>query len=142
VPASVVGAGTDPGTYRLLTMLAWLVSAIAMAWLALVQLGFIGTAIDDGSLIAIAGANLLTAAVITYGAVRLSRATRRSSFRQAAIWAVVIVLVQGVQVAQGATHIAYVLSTAGAAAAGILAWLTYQAIPVDADPPASSDVRW
>ena len=132
VPPGVAAAGTDPATYRLLTMLAWLASAIALAWLGLIQLGFVGTLIDDGSLGPVAIWNLLMAVLIGYGAVRLQRSPKRSSFRQSAIWAVVIVLLQGIQIVGGATHMAYVLATAAAAGAGILAWLAYQAMPADA----------
>jgi len=127
----VAAAGTDPATYRLLTMLAWLACALFLGWLALVQFGFAGSVYDDGSLLGLGGWNAVMAVLIVYGAVRLQRSQRRWSFRQSAIWAIVIVLLQGFQVTQGATHFAFVGSTVTAAGAGVLAWLTYQALPPD-----------
>ena len=125
-PAALTG---DAATYRLLTMLAWLGSALCLGWLVLIQLSFVGTIVDNGSFALLAGWNGLMAALILYGAVKLGRSATRSSFRQSAIWALVIVLIQGLQIAGGATHIAYVLATVAAAGAGILAWLTYGALP-------------
>jgi hypothetical protein len=127
-------AMADVGTYRLLTMLAWLGSALCLGWLALIQIGFAGTILDNGTFTALAAWNAVVAAIMVYGAVRLNRSTRRSSFRQSAIWAVVIIVLQGFQIAEGATHIAYVLATVAAAGAGILAWLTYGAMPAETPP--------
>jgi hypothetical protein len=121
-----------------MTMLAWLGCALFTGWLALTQFGFAGTIFDDGSLTALAGWNALVAVLISYGAIRLQRSPYRASFRQSAIWAIVIVLIQGFQVTQGATHFAYIGSTVAAAGAGVLAWLTYQALPANPSPgPAS-----
>lgn len=123
---------SDPATLRLLTVLAWLGSSVCTGWLALVQFGFVGTLDDPGSLLAMAAWNALIALLVGYGAIRLSRATRPSSFRQSAVYAVALVLLQGFQVVQGATHVAYIGSTGAAAAAGVLSWLAYHAVPPDA----------
>ncbi len=130
-PAPAPAAGADAATYRLLTMLAWLACALFTGWLGLVQLGNVGTILDSGSLAALGGWNLAMAALVVFGAVRLQRSERRGSFRTSSVWAVVIVLLQGVQVVGGATHFAFVGATVCAAGAGVLAWLTYQALPPD-----------
>ena len=119
-------------------MLTWLASALLMGWLALVQFGYVGTILDNGSLAMLAGWNAIMAVLIVYGAIRVGRSSRRSTFRQSAIWAIIIVLLQGFQIVGGATHFAYVGSTLAAAGAGIFAWLTYQALPA----AAPVETRW
>jgi hypothetical protein len=132
VPAAVpAAAGTDPATYRLLTTIAWLASAMFIGWLGLVQLGYANTILDNGSLALLGGLNLATAAIVVLGAVRLQRSPRRASYRTSALWAVLVVVLQGVQIVGGATHFAFVGATVAAAAAGVLAVLTYQALPPD-----------
>ena len=129
--AMAAAAGTDPATYRLLTMIAWLASALFLGWLGLVQLGYAGTILDNGSLTLLGGFNLATAAIVVFGAIRLQRSPRRASYRTSALWAIVVVVLQGLQIASGATHFAFVGATMAAATAGVLAVLTYQALPPD-----------
>jgi hypothetical protein len=131
-PAATPTSGTDPATYRLLAMLAWLLSALFIGWLALVQLGYAGTILDNGSLALLGGWNLVMAALMVFGVVRLHRSTRRASYRTSTIWAIVIVVIQGFQIATGATHFAYIAATVAAAGAGVLCWLAYTAMPEDA----------
>jgi hypothetical protein len=132
--ATIGEQGVDPATLRLLTSLAWMACGLLTGFLAFVQLGFVGTILDDGSLTALAAWNGIVAAAVLYGAVKLLSATQRPSFRTSAMWAAVVVVLQGFQVAQGATHFAYVGSTVAALAAGVLALTTYNALPAQADP--------
>jgi hypothetical protein len=124
-------SGADPATMRLLAALAWIGCGLLTGYLALVQIGYAGTIIDDGSLTSLAAWNAIVAVGVIYGGVKLLGATARSTFRTSAIWAAVIALVQGFQVAQGASHFAYIGSTVAAVGAGIFAWMVYQAIPPD-----------
>jgi hypothetical protein len=123
------GDATSPATLRLLAALAWIGCALMTGYLAFVQIGYAGTILDNGSLTALAGWNGLMAALVIYSGVRLLSATKRSTFRQSAIWAVVIVFLQGFQIMQGATHFAYIGSTVAAVGAGVLSFLAYQSIP-------------
>lgn len=127
---------TEVASYRTISLVAWVGSALCMGWLALIQFGFANTIFDNGSFAALAAWNLLTAVLVIYGAARLSRSTKRDSFRQSAVWAIVIVVLQGFQIVQGATHIAYILSTVAAAGGGLFAFLVYQGMPKDAGRPA------
>jgi hypothetical protein len=111
--------------------LAWIVSAALIGFLGLLQLGYVGSIIDNGSLQQSAIWNLLAAAITVYFGARLLMG-RSGSLVSSMIWAAINVIWNGYQVAQGATHWAYVGATVGALVAGVLSFVAYQARTQDA----------
>ena len=105
---------------------AWIISAALIAYLALLQLGLAGQlqsfGLGDQGLTATAIWNGFAAIVTLYFGARLLRQPSREALGGSVVWAVITVVLQGYQVATGATHWAYIGSTAAALVAGVLSF--------------------
>ena len=83
-PAAALLTAGNLVTYRLLALIAWMGSALFLGWLALLQLSDASASrLNDGTLTLLAAWNLLMAALVVYGAIRIHRSVRRSSYASA-----------------------------------------------------------
>ena len=131
-------ASAEAFNARLVAMfggIAWLVSAAMIAYLGLLQLGYVGTIIDPGGLQATAIWNLVTAALTLYFAARLLTSPTRGILGTSAAWAALAVIWDGYQIANGVTHWAYIGATVAALVAGVLSLVARSSMP--APPPAT-----
>ena len=136
------GAGTpaaaESSTARQTAMfggIAWLGSAAMIAYLGLLQLGYVGSVIDAGDLQATAIWNLVTAALTLFFAARLLTSPTRGILGTSAAWAALTAIWGAFQIANGVTHWAYIGATVAALAAGILSLVARSSMP--APPPAT-----
>lgn len=100
--------------------IAWIVAAVAIGYLALLQLGYAGTTLDNGSFEALAIWNGIAAAITVYFGARLLMSPTRSTLHVSVIWAAISVASGAYQIANGATHELFLLSTLAAGVAGVL----------------------
>lgn len=121
VPATLGGIG-------------WIVSALLIGYLALLQLGYSGFAAQVGvsasDLQSLALWNGITAAVTVYFAVRLLMNPDRGILLTSAGWAALSVVWGVYQVANGATNDAFLGSVVAAGAAGVLSIAARPAAPL------------
>jgi hypothetical protein len=112
---------TDAGavTPALLAGIAWILSAVLMGYLALLQLGYANIAGTD--LRSLALWNGLSAAITLYFGARMLR-NPTGILTASIVWGVLTVAWNGYQIAQGATHEAYLGATVTAGAAAVLSW--------------------
>jgi hypothetical protein len=120
-PPSAPGVQSQsPINPALLGGLAWLLCAAAIGYLGLLQLGYVGTVVDEGSLQAIALWNFLSAGLTLYFGARLITRPTKGILGTSALFALVTVLWQAYNISLGATHETYLISTVAAGMAGIL----------------------
>jgi hypothetical protein len=127
VPAAAAPA---PGsnTQATLAGVAWLLCAVFTGYLGLLQFGYVGTALDDGSLQATAVWNLIAGALTLYLGTRLFSRPTRSFLGTSTAWALLVFAWNAYQVANGATHEAYLGATVAAGAAGVLSFAARNAV--------------
>ncbi|MFZ5855109.1 MAG: hypothetical protein ACOYXS_11570 [Chloroflexota bacterium] len=106
-------------TPALLAGAAWIASAAFMGYLALLQLGYANVSPELGSL---ALWNGLTAAITLYFGARLL-VRPAGVLTGSVIWGVLTVAWNGYQIAQGATHEAYLGATVTAGMATVLSFV-------------------
>ena len=124
-PTTPPPAPTAPGQSTQVTTLAgiaWIICAALTGYLAFIQLGYAGTIVDDGSLPSLALWNGVTAALtLSFGAKLLTKPDR-GFLGTSTAWAALVVLWNGYNIMNGATHEAYIGATVAALAAGVLSW--------------------
>lgn len=106
-------------TLALLAGTAWIASAAFMGYLALLQLGYANLMPELGSL---ALWNGVTAAITLYFAARML-VRPAGVLTGSVIWGVLTVAWNGYQIAQGATHEAYLGATVTAGVAAVLSFV-------------------
>jgi hypothetical protein len=137
-PSTVVAGPGDPSrTLRQIAGIAWLVCAALIAYLGLLQLGYVGTVVDDGSLQITGIWNLVAAAITMFFGARLLTKADRGFLGTSTAWAALTVLWQGYQIANGATHEAYIAATVAALVAGVLSYAARSGMPASSTTPAT-----
>jgi hypothetical protein len=140
-PTTPPPAPATPGQSTQVTTLAglaWIACAGLTGYLAFIQLGYVGTVVDDGSLQSNALWNGVTAALTLFFGAKLLTKPDRGFLGTSAAWAVLVVLWNGYNIMNGATHEAYIGATVAALAAGVLSWSARSGMP--APPPQT--VTW
>jgi len=133
-PAAGGGINDASRTLRLIGGIAWLACAALIAYLGLVQLGYVGTIVDNGSLQATGMWNLVAAAITMFFGARLLTNADRGFLGTSAAWAALTVLWQGYQIANGATNEAYVAATVAALVAGVVSYAARSEAPTQGAP--------
>jgi len=129
-PPPVPAAPGQATQVTTLAGLAWIVCAALTGYLAFIQLGYAGTVLDDGSLQSAALWNGVTAALTLFFGAKLLTKPDRGFLGTSTAWAVLVVLWNGYNIMNGATHEAYIGATVAALAAGVLSWSARSGMPV------------
>lgn len=110
----------NAGTLAILGGVAWLACAAAIGYLALLQFGYVGSVLDDGSLQGTAIWNGISAALTLYFGARLLTGPTRGLLGTSAAWGALTVVWQVFNISRGATHETYLVATLAAGMAAVL----------------------
>ncbi len=127
-PATTQAAGSN--TVAQAAGIAWLLTAAATGYLALLQFGVVGTLFDDGTYQAYAFWNGIAAALTAYFGARCLTNPPRGFLGTSTAWGALSVLSGVYQIANGATNDLFLLATLGAGVAGVLSFAARSAAPV------------
>ena len=125
-PALADRAGSNVARYA---GIAWILSAALIGYLALIQLGYVGSIFDTGQFQELAIWNGLTALITLYFAARLLMSPTTKILFNSIAWAALTVVWGAYQISQGVTHDAYIGAIVAAAVAGVLSFVARQAMP-------------
>lgn len=135
-PNAPATSAKSTSTVAMLGGIAWLAGAAAIGYLAVLQLGYVGSVLDDGSLQGTAIWNGVSAALTLYFGARLLTGPSRGILGTSAAWGALTVIWQVFNISRGATHETYLVATVAAGMAAILSLAAR-----NETPPAPSKVK-
>jgi hypothetical protein len=139
LPSTAAPSG-DANTAKMVAGLAWIGCAALTAYLGFIQLGYVGTVLDEGSLSATAIWNLIAGALTLFFGARLLTNADRGFLGTSVAWAILFVVWDAYQIANGVTHWAYIGSTVAALVAGVMSYVARQSMA--APPPLTPGTSW